>query len=134
MGGDAINLPNFYVIGTKKGDDSSALYHEVCHALYEVNEAYRADVDAELDTISEGPMRRMKAWLRCQQYPNVERILQDEVHAYLSEGGTLGLKRRKVLNHTRSLQAIFSKHVGDLSYLLNDVTVQTDTSSTSEDD
>merc|ERR1712048_1047069 len=103
------------------GDDLTTLYHEVCHAMYEVNAAYRADVDAELAEIAEGPMCRMKAYLRCEQYANVERILQDEVHAYLSEGDNLGCEPSEVLECTKRLQAVFSKHAGDLAYLLDDV-------------
>merc|ERR1711897_14034 len=122
-------------MGTKSGDSSDTLYHEGCHALYEVNAAYRADVDAELAKIAEGPMRRMKAYLRCEQYANVERILQDEVHAYLSEGDKLGCKPSEVSPHTQRLQAIFSKHAGKLGYLLADVLVtESDGSSSSEHD
>merc|ERR1711933_56936 len=59
--GDGLLLPNFYIVGTVSGDEDSSLYHEVCHAMYELNTAYRADVEAELATIAEGPMQRMKA-------------------------------------------------------------------------
>jgi len=119
--GDVLSLPNFYVIGTTSDDASSSLYHEVCHAMYELNAAYRADVDAELANIAEGPMCRMKAFLRCEQYADVERILQDEVHAYLSEGDTLGCKSSEVSLHTKTLQAIFLKHAGTLGHLLTDM-------------
>lgn len=132
--GDCLSLPNFYVIGTVAAD-SSSLYHEVCHAMYEVNAAYRADADAELSEIAEGPMRRMQAYLRCTGYANVERILQDEVHAYLSEGDTLGCKASEVSEHTGRLQAMFSKHAGQLVHLLNDVLKgERGSSSSSEDD
>merc|ERR1711972_1154073 len=113
---DVLPLPNFYVIGTT-GGDTSTLYHEVCHALYELNPAYRSDVDAELTTIAEGTMARLKAHLRLNSYANVERILQDEVHAYLSEGDDLGCKSAETAPHTKRLQAIFQKHAGDLAYL-----------------
>merc|ERR1712048_1188601 len=109
------------VIGTQLCDTSSSLYHEVCHAMFEVNTAYRVDVDAELATIAEGPLRRMKAYLRCEQYADVERILQDEVHAYLSEGDKLGCKSSETAPHTKRLQAIFLKHAGSLGYLLDDI-------------
>jgi len=133
--GDSLSLPNFYVIGTTSGDSSDSLYHEVCHAMYELNAEYRADVDAELAQIAEGPMCRMKAYLRCEQYANVERILQDEVHAYLSEGDKLGCKHSEVSRHTQRLQAIFSKHAGTLSFLLDGVlATDSDGCSSSEDD
>merc|ERR1712032_879783 len=92
-----------------------------CHAMFEVNPAYRCDVEAELATIAEGPMRRMKAYLRCEQYADVERILQDEVHAYLSEGDKLGCKSSETAPHTKNLQTIFLKHADDLAYLLHDI-------------
>merc|ERR1712032_88602 len=132
--GDILFLPDFYVIGTKACDASSSLYHEACHAMFEVNTAYRFDVEAELATIAEGPMRRMKAYLRCEQYANVERILQDEVHAYLSEGDKLGCKSSETVPHTRRLQAIFSRHAGDLVYLLNDVCESDSKECSSSDD
>jgi len=133
--GDVLGLPNFYVICTKAGDDSATLYHEVCHALYELNAAYRADFDVELAKIPEGPMRRMKAYLLAEQYANVERILQDEVHAYLSEGDDLGCDPSQVIQYTERLQAVFSKHAGGLGYLLNDVLdTESDGCPSSEDD
>jgi len=112
----------FYIIGTTTDDETTSLYHEVCHAMYEVNASYRADVDKELSTISEASMCRMKAWLRCEQYANVERILNDEVHAYLSEGDQLGCDTHEAATHTRRLRSIFLEHAGELAYLLSTVT------------
>merc|ERR1711972_599778 len=103
--------------------------------MYEVNAAYRADVDAELATIAERTMCSMKAYLRCEGYANVERILEDEVHAYLSEGDTLGCRSSEVSQHTKKMQRVFSKHAGPLNYLLNGLLgTGSDGSSSSEDD
>merc|ERR1712113_703776 len=133
--GDALSLPSFYIIGTLTGDQDSSLYHELCHAMYEVNAAYRADVDAELATIAQRTMCSMKAYLRSEGYANVERILEDEVHAYLSEGDELGCASSEVFQHTRSFQAVFSKHAGGLEYLLTDLLAsRSDGSSSSGDD
>jgi hypothetical protein len=131
---DALSLPVFYVIATQSGDESSSLYHEVCHAMYEVNAAYRADVDAELATIPHGPMSRMKAYLRCEQYANVERILQDEVHAYLSEGDKLGCSACETAQHTKRLQLVFSNHADGLAYLLEEVSWSDWDGSTTDED
>jgi len=119
----AFKCRNFYVIGTcDEDDDSTCLYHEVCHALYEVDAKYREAVDAELDVIAEGLMCRMKGWLRCEGYANVSRILNDEVHAYLSEGDNLGCSPRETGPHCEKLRQIFAEFAGDLSHLLDSVT------------
>mmetsp|Transcript_68824 Transcript_68824/g.113916 ORF Transcript_68824/g.113916 Transcript_68824/m.113916 type:complete len:452 (-) Transcript_68824:72-1427(-) len=120
--GEALSLPNFYLVGTLRGD-TSTLYHEVCHAMFEVNTAYRSDVDSELATIQGKLMRSMKAHLVSDHYADVERILQDEVHAYLSEGDDLGCGSCKTAQHTRRLQAIFLNYAGDLCYLLHDASL-----------
>jgi len=116
--GDAFSLDNFYVIGTATKDESATLYHEVCHALYEVRPNYRADVDRYLATIDECMMIRLKGWLRCDGYADVDRILQDEIHAYLSEGSAMGCKISKTAPHTKQLRHIFSTHADDFADLL----------------
>mmetsp|Transcript_34633 Transcript_34633/g.61264 ORF Transcript_34633/g.61264 Transcript_34633/m.61264 type:complete len:95 (-) Transcript_34633:7-291(-) len=91
--------------------------------MFEVNTAYRSDVDSELATIQGKLMRSMKAHLVSDHYADVERILQDEVHAYLSEGDDLGCGSCKTAQHTRRLQAIFLNYAGDLCYLLHDASL-----------
>jgi len=115
--GDAFSLDNFYVIGTATKDESATLYHEVCHALYDVRPNYRADVDRYLATIDECMMIRLKGWLRCDGYADVDRILQDEIHAYLSEVSAMGCKISKTA-HTKQLRHIFSTHADDFADLL----------------
>eukprot|EP00933_Yihiella_yeosuensis_P051687 TRINITY_DN49670_c0_g1_i1.p1 TRINITY_DN49670_c0_g1~~TRINITY_DN49670_c0_g1_i1.p1 ORF type:complete len:415 (+),score=70.87 TRINITY_DN49670_c0_g1_i1:69-1313(+) len=112
---NALQLPNFYVIGTTIGDEQKddALFHEICHAMYEMYAGYRADVDSELDAIPDGLMLRMKAWLLSESYPNVERILRDEVQAYLCEGDRLGCKPSATRPLSRKFRAIFLKHAGE---------------------
>merc|ERR1712107_183827 len=52
---DALLLQTFYVIGTAP-NDGDTLYHEVCHALYELNADYRADIEEYLTTVPTGVM------------------------------------------------------------------------------
>lgn len=118
--GNALSLTVFYVIGTTADHSGSeSLYHEVCHAMYEVNAEYQIDVDEALFVIPDCRMRAMKAWLRCNGYPDVDRILDDEVHAYLSEGDTLGCQKSQTTPHTKRLREVFVEHAGSLSYLLD---------------
>lgn len=118
--GNVLSLPNFYLVGTLRGD-TSTLYHEVCHAMFEVNTAYRCDVDSELAKIPGELLHSMKAHLRSDHYADVERILQDEVHAYLSEGDDLHCGSCKTAQYTKGLQAIFLRYAGELCYLLHDI-------------
>lgn len=73
-------LGKFYVIATYGEDDpSETLDHEVCHALYYLNEEYKSEVDEALSTVDLTNLKKvMVDWGYCED------VLLDECHAYLS--------------------------------------------------
>lgn len=72
----------FYIIGTyrKEGEkESEELRHELCHALYTVDEDYRKAVDRILNTAS---FKWLERWLTKVGYHKCVHL--DETHAYMS--------------------------------------------------
>lgn len=72
----------YYVIGTYGEDDpSDTVDHEICHALYYVNSAYRGAVDVALHKYKKQlePLKKcLLSWGYCEE------VLDDECHAYMS--------------------------------------------------
>ncbi|HVU80334.1 MAG TPA: hypothetical protein VHD37_03160 [Candidatus Paceibacterota bacterium] len=73
----------FYIIATAKDSPKDHLDHEIAHATYFLNSAYRRAVDDVLAGINIEPIRH---FLRTDpEYSSYhEAVLQDEVHAYLA--------------------------------------------------
>lgn len=67
----------YYVIGAAK-DDILSMVHEVCHALYYIDDDYKTTVDGILKTIRQN---KFKTHLRSMGY--CENVIMDEIHAYL---------------------------------------------------
>lgn len=72
----------FYVIGTYGDKDPGEnLDHEICHALYYINDIYREECLRAMAPFMEElkPMKEMlKEWGYCEE------VLNDECHAYMS--------------------------------------------------
>lgn len=75
----------FYVIGTygteEDDDPSGSLDHEICHALYYIDDAYRHEVDASLKKYTNN-LKPLKKMLIDWGYDHS--VLDDECHAYIS--------------------------------------------------
>merc|ERR1719433_1365219 len=104
---------NFYVIGSCLQSGVYSLPHEFSHGMYELNSRYRADVNRELARIPADLIERMKSYLIGRGYAAVERILQDEVHAYLLEGHPLGCSAVEVMPFAERIRPIFLRHAGE---------------------
>jgi hypothetical protein len=72
----------FYVIGTfGENDPHGALDHEICHALYYVNEDYKKETDQVLDKYRDqlfGIIEMLKSW------GYADTVIDDEIQAYMS--------------------------------------------------
>merc|ERR1712032_655218 len=99
--------------------DAVSLPHEFAHGLYEMVPDYRMDVDEVLDTISPRLMEKMKLYLMDHQYANVERILRDEVHAYLLDGSRLGCSPSETYLYMNRLRFAFLRHGGKVAESLH---------------
>lgn len=69
----------FYIIGSQDGSD--VLEHEICHALFYVNEKYRDEV-TKLINSNKKKLKPVFDWVASKMYH--ESVHLDEVHAYMS--------------------------------------------------
>jgi len=112
-------LSNIYIIGTiTDTEQRNALDHEVCHALYYLNEKYRKEVDAVLKKVN---LKQLKKMLVSWGYNTAQ--LLDECHAYisadydwLSESASEDMEKYKVSipkSVHKALRSIKKKHFND---------------------
>ena len=96
----------FYVIGLVRGASPATLRHEVAHALFALNPAYRREVRRLLRTVDTRAIARQ---LRGMGY--AAHVIEDEVHAYLIEPSRRGAERAAAFAPLRRrLRAVFAAH------------------------
>lgn len=101
----------FYIIGT---NDTSAIDHEICHALFYVDDDYKNQVTKEIDKVRKN--KEVKAFLHQLAVDYNESVLDDELHAYHAEkyphdqfnGVSLCMPLRLAL--TKIKQKFYKKH------------------------
>lgn len=96
----------FYVIGTY--GESNSIIHEIVHGLYFVDPEYRRKVQAKLAQFKLGKLRT----LLLGSYGYGERVIDDEINAYLLSYLTEKMKRLDLVRATRALRAVFREHFG----------------------
>jgi hypothetical protein len=101
----------FYVIGVCESSSHDDLTHELAHALFFRNDAYRKAV---LAALSEYNTRPIETELHGLGYSRT--VLRDEVHAYLISGdSSLNSLRAKSFDRLRrTLSNLFRSHGADL--------------------
>jgi len=72
----------FYVIGTHTSKQDEAIDHEICHALYYLDEEYRVAVSNIIEINPSNALNKLEEWLIKRGYAGS--FLSDEVQAYLS--------------------------------------------------
>lgn len=80
----------FYLVATSRRSTRSCLAHELAHALYELDTSYRDEINDILLSIPSAMFTEMCAYLEERGYARVDRILRDEVHAYLLDANPFG--------------------------------------------
>jgi hypothetical protein len=70
----------FYIIGTPGRFDAETLRHEIAHGLYHVQEEYRKEAKAIIDTIDTEPVRK-----HLLEIGYCRAVIIDEIHAYLGD-------------------------------------------------
>ena len=98
----------FYIIATFKGDDPATLDHELCHALYFLDDTYRKGV---LEILKGKDVRPVHEYLKKKGYHRA--VWADEVNAYLTADMAWLRKQRVrvsrlVRTHAR-LKALFKE-------------------------
>jgi len=72
----------FYVIGTHTSKQDEAMDHEICHALYYLDEEYKVAVNNVIEINPSNALNKLEEWLIKKGYAGS--FLSDEVQAYLS--------------------------------------------------
>jgi hypothetical protein len=72
-----------YLIATSEDTDAATVAHEVAHARWAVDPAYRAACEQALALLKASTRRVIVRALLKADYPNDAAILEDEIHAYL---------------------------------------------------
>jgi hypothetical protein len=100
----------FYVIGIYDSGARQSLTHELAHALYFTDAAYREAVRKEMGAYDTSAVRRQIARLGYAQH-----VIADETHAYLVQSSDkIGISR-PLAPLRRKLRALFRQHSGQLS-------------------
>lgn len=99
----------FYLIGVDS-EESKTMSHELAHALYFTNKAYKTEMDAALAEIPEKITTKLKAVLIDIGYR--DEVLLDEAQAFLSTGlhWTMPIKARGIKSHTKRFEKIFKSY------------------------
>jgi hypothetical protein len=101
----------YYVIGLTKGGSKGDLTHELAHALFFTDMAYREAAVAAIRQYDTSALRR-----ELTQLGYAKHVLQDEVHAYLvAPSGDLGKPSRALVALRKTLRALYQKHSAGLS-------------------
>lgn len=72
-----------YLIATCEDSDASTVDHEIAHARWSVDVAYRARCREAMAALKDKTRRLIVHALLKADYPDDEAILEDEIHAYL---------------------------------------------------
>jgi hypothetical protein len=99
----------FYVIGVY-GSGASSLTHEIAHALYFTDAAYREAVRREIRAYDTSALAK-----QIVKAGYAEHVVRDEMQAYLVQpSGEIGSSRR-LAPLRRKVRALFRQHSGGLS-------------------
>ncbi len=85
-----------YLIATCKwdGEMDEALAHEICHALWYTDDAYRMEMESHIRALPKRVREEIIYWLKRQMYH--ESVHDDELQAYMATG--FGFEEKEVVN------------------------------------
>ncbi len=72
-----------YLIAIPEGDPDNALEHELAHAYWATDKKYKQKAKAWMKVALEPYRERIYTALLKEEYPDVQEILEDEMHAYV---------------------------------------------------
>jgi hypothetical protein len=106
MNQNIINGVDFYIIGVIKGD-TVCTNHEIAHALYDLNLAYRFEMDYLIyDFYKKFRMEYSKMIKRLKELGYNKEVLKDEVQAYMATSTKKELVEDFGLNYAKLLPII----------------------------
>jgi hypothetical protein len=99
----------FYIIGSLGKGKNSALNHEISHALYYLDGAYKEEMDALTAKMSKKSREMLFKYLERIGY--TKEVFWDENQAYMATGLMENLKKYKSLTKaTAPFEAVFAKY------------------------
>jgi hypothetical protein len=98
---------NWYLIGASSKDKGTT-NHEIAHALYFTNEDYKKNVIKLIKNIKPTHYEKLKKKLIKMGYVDDKKIIDDEIHAFMSTGLYNGLNTKELKVYEKEFKKNFS--------------------------
>ena len=99
---------DWYLIGASS-KDKGTLNHEIAHGLYFTNKAYKKMVDALINNITSTHYNKLKKKLIKMGYVDDNKIIDDEIQAFMSTGLYNGLNTKELKVYEKDFKNNFKK-------------------------
>ena len=98
---------NWYLIGASSKDKGTT-NHEIAHGLYFTNKEYKNNVTKLIKNIKSTHYEKLKKKLIKMGYVNDKKIIDDEIHAFMSTGLYNGLNTKELKVYEKEFKKNFS--------------------------
>jgi hypothetical protein len=99
---------DWYLIGASS-KDKGTLNHEIAHGLYYTNKEYKKNVTNLVENIKQNHYEKLKKKLVKMGYVNDKKIIDDEIHAFMSTGLYNGLDTKELKIYEKGFKSNFKK-------------------------
>ena len=99
---------DWYLIGASS-KDKGTLNHEIAHGMYYTNKEYKKEVIKLIDKIKPSHYEKLTKKLVKMGYVNDEKIIDDEINAFMSTGLYNGLDTKELKVYERGFKSNFKK-------------------------
>ncbi len=99
---------DWYLIGAS-GKDLKTMDHEISHGLYYTNKEYKKQVTKLINNIKPNHYQKLKKKLIKMGYVNDKKILDDEIHAFMSTGLYKGMDTKELKIYEKDFKNNFKK-------------------------
>mgnify|MGYP000105968322 FL=1 len=100
---------DWYLIGAS-GKDLRTMDHEIAHGLYFTNKEYKKEITKLIKTIKPIHYEKLKKKLIKMGYVNDKKILDDEIHAFMSTGLYNGMDTKELKVYEKEFVKTFKKY------------------------
>jgi hypothetical protein len=98
----------WYLIGASS-KDKGTLNHEIAHGMYYTNKEYNKEVTKLIDKIKPAHYEKLRKKLVKMGYVNDKKIIDDEIHAFMSTGLYNGLDTKELKVYEKGFKSNFKK-------------------------
>jgi hypothetical protein len=106
---------NYYLIGIDQstGDDPSLIFHEVAHGLWFSSSSYKSKQFANIENMNQSVRNQVAKKITGMGY--AEKVVDDEIQAYLSTGIGDNMKRIKDIKQAQiPFKEVFDQYAGKI--------------------